>query len=90
MNLQSVKIALRRGAVRQLPANKVNDLVLSLNASALYLGIAAGSLIGGLVLQFGTVNDLGWVGALFPGVALVLFALRAQMGKRRPAFSRLG
>ena len=65
-------------------------LVLSLNASALYLGIAAGSLIGGLVLQFGTVNDLGWVGALFPAVALVLFALRAQMGKRRPAFSRLG
>ncbi|UXN72764.1 MFS transporter [Devosia sp. A8/3-2] len=65
-------------------------LVLSLNASALYLGIAAGSLIGGLVLQFGTVNDLGWVGALFPGVALVLFALRAQMGKRRPAFGRLG
>jgi DHA1 family inner membrane transport protein len=65
-------------------------LVLSLNASALYLGIAAGSLIGGLVLQFGTVNDLGWVGALFPGLALMLFALRAQIGNGRPTLTRLG
>ena len=65
-------------------------LVLSLNASALYLGIAAGSLVGGLVLQYGTVNDLGWVGALFPIVALVLFAVRAQQGSRRPALSRMG
>ena len=65
-------------------------LVLSLNASALYLGIAAGSLVGGLVLQYGGVDDLGWVGALFPIVALVLFALRAQAGNRRPALSRMG
>jgi MFS transporter, DHA1 family, inner membrane transport protein len=65
-------------------------LVLSLNASALYLGIAAGSLVGGLVLQFGTVNDLGWVGALFPIVALVLFAVRAQTANQRPVLSRLG
>ena len=50
-------------------------LVLSLNASALYLGIAAGSLVGGLVLQFGTVDDLGWVGALFPAVALALWIM---------------
>ncbi|HEY0032765.1 MAG TPA: MFS transporter, partial [Devosia sp.] len=52
-------------------------LVLSLNASALYLGIAGGSLIGGLVLQNADVNDLGWVGALFPLSALALMALRA-------------
>jgi predicted MFS family arabinose efflux permease len=35
-------------------------LVLSLNASALYLGIAGGSLLGGLVLQHGSASDLGW------------------------------
>ncbi|WEK05225.1 MAG: MFS transporter [Candidatus Devosia phytovorans] len=52
-------------------------LVLSLNASALYLGIAAGSLIGGLVLQFGTPSDLGWIGALLPALSLVGIALSA-------------
>ena len=36
-------------------------LVLSLNASALYLGIAGGSLIGGLVLQYGSAPiSAGW------------------------------
>ena len=65
-------------------------LVLSLNASALYLGIAGGSLIGGLVLQYASVRDLGWVGALFPLLALALIGMRTRSSSRRPALSRLG
>ena len=44
--------------------------VLSLNGSALYLGSAAGALVGGLVLQFAGSHDLGVVAALFPLAAL--------------------
>ncbi|WP_240230105.1 MFS transporter [Devosia lacusdianchii] len=69
-------------------------LVLSLNASALYLGIASGSLIGGLVLQYGTPGDLGWVGALLPALSLLGIAvsslLRQPRRRRQPRYVRLG
>lgn len=66
-------------------------LVLSLNASALYLGIATGSLIAGLVLQFGTVDDLGWVGAILPGLSLAGIALAAvRRHETRPSMARMG
>lgn len=65
-------------------------LVLSLNASALYLGIASGSFVGGLVLQNATVNDLGWIGGLFPVAALVLTVLAAQGREREAVGARLG
>jgi DHA1 family inner membrane transport protein len=50
-------------------------LALSLNGSALYFGVALGSFIGGLVLRYATVRDLGWVAALFLISALALFGL---------------
>ena len=70
-------------------------LVLSLNASALYLGIASGSLIGGLVLQYGTASDLGWVGSLLPALALLGIVISAVLrqpkpSQRRPSMARLG
>lgn len=65
-------------------------LVLSLNASALYLGIAAGSLIGGLVLQYGTPSDLGWVGALLPALSLFGMGLTATRRPPRAALAGLG
>lgn len=37
---------------------------LSLNSSALYLGAALGSVVGGEVIDVGTLDDLGWVGAV--------------------------
>jgi predicted MFS family arabinose efflux permease len=51
-------------------------LVLSLNVSALYFGVAFGSAVGGAVLDLGIAADLGWVGALFPlaGLAVTLVA----------------
>ena len=66
-------------------------LVLSLNASALYLGIAGGSLVGGLVLQHGTPSDLGWVGAMLPAVSLVGIVLSALARRQaRPSLARMG
>ncbi|MGB3339705.1 MAG: MFS transporter [Devosia sp.] len=65
-------------------------LVLSLNASALYLGIAGGSLIGGLVLQYGTPSDLGWIGALLPALSLAGIGLSAMLRQPSPSLARLG
>lgn len=65
-------------------------LVLSLNASALYFGVALGSVVGGQVLQHGSPADLGWVGAIFPLLGLaVMLATDAEPVLARPA-PRLG
>lgn len=52
-------------------------LTLGLNASALYFGIALGTVVGGRVLEFATPSDLGLVAAIFPLLALaVIWASR--------------
>ena len=56
-------------------------VALSLNASALYLGMAAGSLLGGLTLSWGTASDLGWVGALSAVIALGLLLTFSRIGR---------
>lgn len=56
-------------------------LALSLNGSALYLGVALGSYLGGCVLRYGSVVDLGWIAALFLLAALALARLESH---RRP------
>jgi hypothetical protein len=45
---------------------------LSLTASALYLGVAFGSVLGGVVINVGTPADLGWIGAIPVLLALVI------------------
>ncbi|KKC31275.1 MFS transporter [Devosia psychrophila] len=65
-------------------------LVLSLNSSALYLGIASGAVIGGLVLQYGTASDLGWVGAIFPALSLVGIGLSALLREPDTSLVRQG
>jgi predicted MFS family arabinose efflux permease len=49
-------------------------IVLSLNGSALYLGVALGAVVGGGVLRYGEPADLGLVAAAFPliGLGIVL------------------
>jgi len=65
-------------------------LVLSLNASALYFGVALGSFVGGLVLRHASVTDLGWVAALFMLSALALLGSgRARGSDLRAAGSPL-
>jgi predicted MFS family arabinose efflux permease len=56
-------------------------VALSLNASALYFGMAVGSLLGGLTLSWGTASDLGWVGALSAVVALGLLLIFSRIGR---------
>lgn len=45
-------------------------IVLSLNASALYFGVALGAVVGAGVLRFGVPADLGPVAAVFPVIGL--------------------
>ncbi|RUX20850.1 MFS transporter, partial [Mesorhizobium sp. M2A.F.Ca.ET.042.01.1.1] len=49
-------------------------IVLSLNASALYFGVALGAVVGAAVLRFGAPADLGLIAAVFPiiGLGIVL------------------
>lgn len=56
-------------------------VALSLNASALYFGMAVGSLLGGLTLSWGTASDLGWVGALTAVIALGLLLIFSRIGR---------
>lgn len=62
-------------------------IVLSLNASALYLGVALGAVVGGAVLRYGAPADLGLVAAAFPivGLGVVLAGHRAARAVAMPA-----
>jgi predicted MFS family arabinose efflux permease len=65
--------------VKLVPAAPM--IVLSLNASAMYLGFALGSLIGGIVISYLSPGDLGWVGGGFAAVALALTLLFARVSR---------
>lgn len=56
-------------------------LSLALNASAIYLGIACGAVIGGRVMEIAGVEALGVVGSVLPLAALAL-VLAEQRGPR--------
>ncbi|WP_051378783.1 MFS transporter [Derxia gummosa] len=58
---------------------------LSLNASALYLGMAGGALVGGLALRHWGAASLGLVGA---GIELIALGLLALQGRRVTSPSR--
>ncbi|WP_048648040.1 MFS transporter [Nitratireductor soli] len=62
-------------------APDVAPLSLALNASAVYFGIGFGTLVGGRVLEFADVSDLGMIGAVFPLLALIV--LRAATRRQR-------
>ena len=56
----------------QVAGTKVAPVALSLNASFLYLGFAAGAALGAFTLSHGSAADLGWVGGLCEIAALAL------------------
>ncbi|MBN9134901.1 MFS transporter [Phyllobacterium sp.] len=61
-------------------------LALSLNGSALYLGIASGSFIGGLIIANLGLEYLGWIGGAFPLLGLVVMRL-ASINARKTELS---
>jgi predicted MFS family arabinose efflux permease len=64
-------------------APDVAHLTLSLNASALYLGIALGTVVGGRTLEIGAPADLGLVAAIFPVLALAVLGAGSLRAARR-------
>ncbi|MCZ4093784.1 MFS transporter [Sinorhizobium psoraleae] len=64
-------------------APDVAHLTLSLNASAIYLGIAGGTAIGGRVLENLAAADLGFFAALFPVAALAVLYAGLRSYRRR-------
>lgn len=62
-------------------APELAHLTLSLNASALYFGIALGTVIGGRVLEFARPSDLGLVAAAFPLLALAVLAVSSRQAR---------
>jgi predicted MFS family arabinose efflux permease len=56
-------------------APELANLTLPLNVSAMYFGIAAGSFIGGRLLEIAPASELGLAAAPFPLAALVVIAL---------------
>jgi predicted MFS family arabinose efflux permease len=57
----------------QIVGVKLAPIVLSLNASFMYLGFSIGAAIGSFTLIHATVTKLGWVGAVCELAALTLF-----------------
>lgn len=63
-------------------------IVLSLNASFMYAGFAAGSAVGSLVISRTSVADLGWLAAVFEILALgLLVATTREASQKQPVQS---
>jgi len=70
-------------------APEAAPISLGLNASAVYVGVALGSLIGGADMALASAKDLGWVGAIMGVVALAIH-LYATREPQRLSSVRLG
>jgi MFS transporter, DHA1 family, inner membrane transport protein len=55
------------------------NVILALNNSVFYLGIAAGAALGGLALHAVDVTRLSWIGACFTLAALLLFTFSTRL-----------
>jgi predicted MFS family arabinose efflux permease len=65
-------------------APESDGIILSLNSSAIYLGISAGSALGSLLLQRTSLSVLCWVAAGWEAGVLVLVLLGWLVGWRVP------
>ncbi len=70
-------------------APDASGIVLSLNQSALYTGVAAGAALGGLVLNTSGVSSLGWVAGLVVALALGVALLGVALAPYAPAAERV-
>jgi predicted MFS family arabinose efflux permease len=65
--------------------HEVAPISLSLNVSAIYVGVALGSVVGGFVLTTGSAKDLGWVAAVLCLLALAVHLTPLRVRRLRPA-----
>ncbi|GCE08341.1 MFS transporter [Dictyobacter aurantiacus] len=60
------------------------NVILALNNSAFYLGIAGGAVVGGLALRVVPVTQLGWIGSAFVLLSLLLYLVSLRVSKSQP------
>src|SRR5215212_2693187 len=84
--LLSAGASVRKVSVRSGPDDQ--DAVLSLNASAIYLGQGTGSGLGSLVLADGSLPYLGGAGALCAAAALTVLAFGGWLQRSSAASVR--
>jgi predicted MFS family arabinose efflux permease len=65
-------------------APEVAMVAASLNSSALYAGVAFGSVLGAATVSWGNASDLGWVGALCAATALGILTATARRRAASP------
>ncbi|HVZ64714.1 MAG TPA: MFS transporter [Lacunisphaera sp.] len=65
-------------------APSLAPITLSLNASAIYVGVSLGAMFGGLVVAHGSVPELGWMAALCEVAALTILKLTTRERAEEP------
>lgn len=66
-------------------APRLAPITISLNASAIYLGISLGAVLGSFVVAHHATADLGWVASACGAIALtILYFSPARQGNRAP------
>lgn len=70
-------------------SGKDAGIVISLHSSFLYLGSGLGSLAGGLVLKYGSVTNLGFIGGGSVLIAILFIWLSYRLVKQTSESSRL-
>lgn len=59
------------------------NVIMALNNSTFYLGIAGGAALGGAALRMVAITQLGWIGAICCLLALALFVLSVRLSRRK-------
>ena len=65
-------------------APRTQNVVLSLNASSIYLGQGIGAGLGSLAILYGSLASLGWVAALWAATGLLVLLLGTRRSVSKP------
>ncbi|OUB07570.1 MFS sugar transporter [Bacillus thuringiensis serovar yunnanensis] len=71
-------------AQKLVPSAK--DIASALNISAFNIGIASGSTLGGLAVEYFTYLDTAWIGAFMVALAFLLAILNYKLDKKQKLF----